>query len=84
MESPTQGNRFKTGELLAKTGISRQVLNNYMTMELVVAVETTSTGRHLFDEHAIESIKLIDRLKKDGWTLQQIRETFGDRFRRLR
>ena len=84
MESAFDGKRFKTGELLARTGISRQVLNNYMTMELVVAVETTESGRHLFDEHAIESINLVDRLKTDGWTLQQIRETFGDRFRRPR
>ena len=84
MESAADGKRFRTGELLARTGFSRQVLNNYMTMELVVPVETTETGRHLYDEHAVESIKLVDRLKKDGWTLQQIRETFGGRFRRPR
>jgi DNA-binding transcriptional MerR regulator len=38
--------------------------------------ERTPTGRRLFDEKAVERIKLIKRLNQSGYPLRAIRELF--------
>jgi MerR family mercuric resistance operon transcriptional regulator len=59
-----------------KAGISRQSLQYYLMVALLEPTEITPTGRRLFDERAIERIKLIKKLNDSGYPLRAIRELF--------
>jgi DNA-binding transcriptional MerR regulator len=64
------------GPAAKKAGISRQSLQYYIMVGLLEPTETTSTGRRLFDDKAVERIKLIKRLNDSGYPLRAIRELF--------
>ena len=76
------GRLYKTGEVLAQSGISRQMLYRYIQMDLVVPAETTDTGRNLFSDSVFKQIKMIQQLN-ERYTLQNIREIFSHRLRQL-
>jgi len=59
-----------------KAGISRQSLQYYLMVALLEPTEITPSGRRLFDEKAIERIKLIKKLNDSGYPLRAIRELF--------
>ena len=58
---PEKQELYKTGEVLARSGISRQVLYRYMQMDLIRAAKTTDTGRNLFAGTVFKQIKLIQK-----------------------
>ena len=64
------------GGAAKKAGISRQSLQYYLMVALLEPTEITPTGRRLFDEKAIERIKLIKKLNDSGYPLRAIRELF--------
>lgn len=64
------------GAAAKKAGISRQSLQYYLMVALLEPTEITPTGRRLFDERAIERIKLIKKLNDSGYPLRAIRELF--------
>ena len=64
------------GQTAKKAGISRQSLQYYLMVGLLSPTEITSTGRRMFDEKAIERIKLIKKLNDSGYPLRAIRELF--------
>jgi DNA-binding transcriptional MerR regulator len=64
------------GAAAKKAGISRQSLQYYLMVGLLEPTEITPTGRRLFDEKAIERIKLIKKLNESGYPLRAIRELF--------
>lgn len=64
------------GVAAKKAGISRQSLQYYLMVGLLEPTEITPTGRRLFDEKAIERIKLIKKLNDSGYPLRAIRELF--------
>lgn len=64
------------GEAAKKAGVSRQSLQYYLMVGLLEPTQVTDTGRRLFDEEAIERIKLIKKLNKSGYPLRAIRELF--------
>jgi DNA-binding transcriptional MerR regulator len=64
------------GPAAKKAGISRQSLQYYIMVGLLEPTETTSAGRRLFDDKAVERIKLIKRLNDSGYPLRAIRELF--------
>jgi len=64
------------GPAAKKAGISRQSLQYYIMVGLVEPTEVTPTGRRLFDERAIQRIKLIKKLNDSGYPLRAIRELF--------
>jgi MerR family transcriptional regulator, mercuric resistance operon regulatory protein len=73
----TQKNRLTSvGAAAKKAGISRQSLQYYLMVALLEPTEITPTGRRLFDEKAIERIKLIKKLNDSGYPLRAIRELF--------
>ena len=74
---------LKTGEVLSKAGISRQVLYRYIQMDLIEPAEVTETGRNLFREVVFKQIARIQKLNDSGYTLRDIREIFGERIRKL-
>jgi MerR family transcriptional regulator, mercuric resistance operon regulatory protein len=64
------------GAAAKKAGISRQSLQYYLMVALLEPTEVTPTGRRLFDEKAIERIRLIKKLNDSGYPLRAIRELF--------
>jgi DNA-binding transcriptional MerR regulator len=64
------------GKAAEKAGISRQSLQYYLMMGVVKASRVTTTGRRLFDEQAIDRIKLVKELNDSGYSLRDIRELF--------
>jgi len=67
---------MQIGRAAKLAGISRQTLQYYLMLGLIEPTETTPTGRRLFDEKAVERIKLIKRLNQSGYPLRAIRELF--------
>jgi len=66
------------GKAAKKAGVSRESLQYYLMVGLLESTEVTPSGRRLFNEKAIERIKLIKRLNKSGYPLRAIRELFMD------
>jgi DNA-binding transcriptional MerR regulator len=64
------------GQAAEKAGVSRQSLQYYLMLGLLEATKVTPTGRRLFDQKAIDQIRLIKRLNKSGYPLRAIRELF--------
>ena len=64
------------GAAAKKAGISRQSLQYYLMIGLLEPTEITPTGRRLFDDKAIDRVKLIRKLNDTGYPLRAIRELF--------
>ena len=64
------------GKAAEKAGVSRESLQYYLMVGLLEPTEVTPSGRRLFNDKAIERIKLIKRLNKSGYPLRAIRELF--------
>ena len=62
------------GPAAKKAGISRQSLQYYLMVGLLEPTEVTPTGRRMFDQKAIERIKLIKNLNDSGYPLRGIRD----------
>ena len=67
---------FAVGQAAKKAGISRQTLQYYLLVGLLEPTETTKTKRRLFDDKAVERMKLIKKLNASGYPLREIRELF--------
>jgi class 3 adenylate cyclase len=72
-------------EVLEKTGISRATLNNYISWGIVARPDVLPPEPQdgaaprigYFPEAVIERIEEIQRLKRDGWSINRIAEHFG-------
>ncbi len=64
------------GTAAKKAGISRQSLQYYLMVGLLEPTKITETGRRMFDQKAVEKIKLIKKLNDSGYPLRAIRELF--------
>lgn len=67
---------FSIGIAAKKAGISRQSLQYYVMVGLLEPTLVTSTDRRMFDDKAVERIKLIKQLNDSGYPLRAIRELF--------
>jgi hypothetical protein len=67
---------YKTGDVLKRTGITRQMLYTYTTMGLIEEAKKTPTGQKLFDESIFRHLKLIHDLHESGYTLRDIKDIF--------
>jgi len=67
---------FQIGAAAKKAGISRQSLQYYIMVGVVEPAEVSDSGRRLFDDAAVERIKLVKNLNKSGYPLRAIRELF--------
>jgi DNA-binding transcriptional MerR regulator len=70
---------FPIGEAAKKAGVSTQSLQYYLMVGLLEPTQVTPSGRRLFDQEAVEFIRLIKRLNKSGYTLQALRDLFAER-----
>ena len=64
------------GVAAKSAGISTQSLQYYLMIGLLEPVKLTPSGRRLFDEESIKTIKLIKKLSGSGYPLRAIRELF--------
>ena len=64
------------GQAAEKAGISRQSLQYYLMVGLLEPTQTASSGRRLFDQEAVDRIRLIKKLNDSGYPLRAIRELF--------
>lgn len=67
---------MQIGKAAKQAGISRQTLQYYLMLGLLEPTEVSDTGRRLFDEKAVEMIKLIKTMNASGYPLRAIRELF--------
>ena len=74
-----KGKLVQIGEAARRAGVSRQSLQYYLMLGLMEPTETTPTGRRMFDNDAVERVKLIRKLNKSGYPLRAIRELFFER-----
>ena len=64
------------GNAAKKAGVSRQTLQYYIMIGLLKPTEVTPTGRRVFDDRAVERIRLIKKMNETGYPLRAIRELF--------
>lgn len=75
--SPFPKKLFKTGEIMAHTGISRQTLHNYTLFGLIREEERTSSGHRLYGEDVFLRLQKINELKSRR-SLREIKEMFEE------
>jgi MerR family redox-sensitive transcriptional activator SoxR len=67
---------FTTGQVMKRTGLSRQVLYQYSTMGLIREQATTPKGHRRYGEDVFRRLELIRELNQTGYTLRDIKEIF--------
>lgn len=72
---------YKIGELIERSGISRQTLHNYTMLGLIEPARRTPSGHRLYDEHAFERLEQIKELRQTK-TLLEIKELLSKSTRR--
>jgi DNA-binding transcriptional MerR regulator len=65
--------RYKVGEIMRHTGLSRQTIHNYTMLGLITPIERTESGHRLYDENVFDRIRKIEMMKIHR-TLQEIKE----------
>lgn len=66
----------KTGEVLKRAGISREVFYRYLTMGLIKPARTSSGGHNLFSDAVFRHIELIRDLNASGFSLRDIKDIY--------
>lgn len=64
------------GKAAERAGVSSQSVQYYLMLGLLDPTSATPGGHRLFDEKAIERIRLIKKLNATGYTLRDIRVLF--------
>ena len=62
--------------MAASASVTRHVIHMYLTLGLIEPAEQTPSGHNLFDASVFKRLELIERLKKSGYTLRDIKEIF--------
>ncbi len=64
---------YKIGELIERSGISRQTLHNYTMLGLIESSRRTASGHRLYDEATFARLEQIKQLRATK-TLLEIKE----------
>ncbi len=70
---------FATGDVMKRSGLSRQVLYQYTTMGLIKEAATTDAGYRLYPRTVFRHLEIIRSLNEIGYTLRDIRDIFAER-----
>jgi DNA-binding transcriptional MerR regulator len=70
---------FTIGQAAKRAGVSTQSLQYYLMVGLLEPTEVTPSGRRLFDQEAVEFIRLIRTMNRSGYTLQALRDLVAER-----
>ena len=73
---PSKESPMRISQAADAAGVSKQTVEYYIMLGLVVPVRTTDAKGRFFDDETIRRIKLIRRLNLSGYTLRDIRETY--------
>ncbi len=65
--------RYKVGEIMKHTKLSRQTIHNYTILGLISAIERTDSGHRLYGEGVFPRLRKIELLKLHH-TLSEIKE----------
>ena len=65
--------RYKVGEIMRHTKLSRQTIHNYTILGLISPNERAESGHRLYDESVFERLRKIEMLKLHH-TLTEIKE----------
>ncbi len=68
--------RYRIGEIVQHTGLSRQTIHNYTIMGLIVEAERTPGGHRLYDETVFHRLQMIHELKSKH-SMEQICAQLG-------
>jgi DNA-binding transcriptional MerR regulator len=82
--SSSEKRLLKTGDVLKRSGVSRQMLYNYVALGLVGPdlVRTTPAGHMLFTDRIFNRLSLIQNLQLSGYSLRDMKDIFFERERR--
>ena len=75
----TEQSLFKTGEVIKRSGVSRQVLYQYMAMGLIEEASRTLHGHRLYGSDIFDRLRIIRELNASGYALKDIKEIFFSR-----
>lgn len=67
---------YRIAEAAREAGVTKQSLQYYLLVGLVEPTERGAGRQQLFDEKAIERIRLVKKLNESGYPLREIREIF--------
>ena len=67
---------YRIGQTAERAGVSKQSLQYYLLVGLLDATKRSQSGQQLFNDKAIERIKLIKSLNDSGYPLREIRDIF--------
>lgn len=65
---------FRIGELAAKANVSPRTIDFYTSIGLIRPVKRTAGNYRLYGPETIERLKRIEQLKKEKYTLGEIKE----------
>jgi len=77
MEYEVPPKRYRVGEIVQYTGLSRQTIHNYTAMGLIDEVDRTPGGHRLYDEQVFGRLKKIAALKVSK-SMDEIQRLFGE------
>ena len=64
---------FKIGEVMRYSGLTRQTIHNYTMFGLLTEAERTESGHRLYGEGVFSRIEEINKLRRLGKSLKEIR-----------
>ena len=67
---------YKTGEVLKRTGLSREVFYRYLNAGLIRPAKTTAGGHNLFSESIFRLVEAIRDLNESGYPLRDLKDTY--------
>ena len=67
---------YKTGEVLKRAGITREVFYRYLTMGLVKPARTSPGGHNLFSDNVFRHIELVQELNASVFSLRDIKDIY--------
>lgn len=67
-------NELSIGELAARTGRSVHAIRWYEAQGLIPGVMRNSSGRRVYQQRHVSWLELIDRLRRTGMSIAQVRE----------
>jgi MerR family copper efflux transcriptional regulator len=71
---PTATERMQVGELAERAGVSHRTVHYYERMGLIAAPERKSGGYRYYGPDALRRLRLVDRLKQLGLSLEEVRQ----------
>ena len=76
MDNSSADKMLRIAKAASAADVSKQTLQYYLMVGLVEPTKCSAGGQQLFDNQAVERIRLIKKLNDSGYPLREIREIF--------